>query len=79
MSRYCFDIETDGLLDDITRVHCVVLKDIDTTEIFKYGPLEVLTALDKITQASLLIGHNIIGYDIPALVKFYNCTIEAEQ
>jgi DNA polymerase I len=78
MSRYCFDIETDGLLDDITKVHCVVLKDIDTTEIFKYGPLEVLTALDKITQASLLIGHNIIGYDIPALVKLYNCTIEAE-
>jgi hypothetical protein len=30
MSRYVFDIETNGFLDQLDRVHCLVLKDIDT-------------------------------------------------
>jgi hypothetical protein len=28
--RYVFDIETNGFLDQLDRVHCLVLKDIDT-------------------------------------------------
>ena len=33
MTKYCFDIETNGLLETVTTLHCVVLKDIDTKEI----------------------------------------------
>ena len=36
MNRYVFDIETDGLLDDVTKVHCLALKNIDTGEITGY-------------------------------------------
>ena len=31
--RYCFDIETDGFVEDCTKIHCIVLKDIDTQEV----------------------------------------------
>ena len=78
MTKYCFDIETNGLLETVTTLHCVVLKDIDTKEIYKYGPDNLSAALDKIKNADLLIGHNIIAYDIPVLVKLYNIKIKAE-
>ena len=31
--RLVFDIETDGLLPDVSKVHCIVLKDLDTNEV----------------------------------------------
>ena len=34
--KYVFDIETDGFLNQCTKVHCIVLKNIDTGEILKY-------------------------------------------
>lgn len=36
MSRYVFDIETDGLLDTLTTIHCLVLKDIDTGRVHSF-------------------------------------------
>lgn len=31
--RYIFGIETDGLLEDLTTIHCLVLLDLDTGDI----------------------------------------------
>ena len=67
--RYCFDIETDGFLDTATKVHCIILKDIDTNKILHLNNEE---AVKKLEQAKLIIGHNIIKFDIPVLKKFYN-------
>ena len=66
--RYCFDIETDGFLDTATKVHCIILKDIDTNKILHLNNEE---AVKKLEQAQLIIGHNIIKFDIPVLKKFY--------
>ena len=33
--KYVFDIETDGFLNQATKVHCIVLKNSDTNEIIK--------------------------------------------
>ena len=78
MSRYIFDIETDGLLDELTRVHCLVLKDIDTGEVFSFrndGHQDNLRRLEDgvrmLAGAELIAGHNIINFDIPALAKVY--------
>ena len=30
--RLLFDIETDGLLDTVSKVHCIVARDVDTDE-----------------------------------------------
>tara|TARA_R100000808_G_scaffold6841_2_gene20161 strand:- start:835 stop:2577 length:1743 start_codon:yes stop_codon:yes gene_type:complete len=69
--KYCFDIETDGLLNDVTKIWCIVLKDIDTNEVFKYGPANVRDGVIKMQGAELLIGHNIIAFDLPVIQKIY--------
>ena len=67
--RYIFDIETDGFLHTCTKVHCIVLKDIDSGEILT---LDNESAIKKLEEADLIVGHNIIKFDIPVLKKLYN-------
>ena len=67
--RYIFDIETDGFLHTCTKVHCIVLKDIDSGEILT---LDNESAIKKLEEADLIVGHNIIKFDIPVLQKLYN-------
>ena len=75
MSRLIFDIETNGLLDALTKVHCIVLKDADTGEAVGYadqpGHRPLSEALARMETADMLIGHNVIGFDLPALNKVY--------
>ena len=71
MSTYVGDIETDGLLDILTKVHCLVLQDVDTEEVFSYGPNEIQEGLDRMKGADRLIFHNGINFDFPALEKVY--------
>jgi DNA polymerase I-like protein with 3'-5' exonuclease and polymerase domains len=74
--KYILDLESDGLIPQMTKIHCIVLKDIDTGEIIScadqpgYRSLE--TALDYISEADLLVFHNGIKFDIPALKKIYS-------
>ena len=32
-----FDLETDGLLNDLTRVHCLGIHDLDTKQTFVFN------------------------------------------
>jgi len=66
--KYVFDIETDGLLDTVSTVHCLVLKDIDTGEIISYTD-NWRDGVKRLEEADMIVGHNIIKYDIPALQK----------
>lgn len=68
MSRFVFDIETDGYLHQCKKLWCVVLEDIDTKEIYSFRPGEDGWKL-LMQDAELLVGHNICGYDLPALEK----------
>ena len=68
--RYCiFDIESDGLLNTITKIHCMSVKRvIDGVE--EYFTLTDYSKMREfITSEPILIGHNIILYDIPAIKK----------
>lgn len=69
--RLVFDIETDGLLDTLTQIHCIALKDIDTNEVFSFSPADIEQGLDMLYKADTIIGHNIINFDIPAIQKVY--------
>jgi len=70
-----FDIETDGLLYDkqspVTQVWCVVIFDCKTKTFHKYRPGEIDKALEHLSNATILIGHNIISYDVPVLQSLY--------
>jgi len=63
-----FDIETDDL--KATLVHCIVAQDVETGEIFKFPPDKLQEGYELLTKADTLIGHNIIGFDIPVVEKF---------
>ena len=67
--RLIWDIETNGFLEHTTKIHCIAIKDADTLESWSYGPSEIEQGIAKLQAASELIGHNIISFDIPALMK----------
>jgi len=62
-----FDIETDDV--NATKIWCIVCQDFQTRAIYKFGPDKIETGLNFLQQADTLIGHNIIGFDIPVIKK----------
>lgn len=70
-----FDIETDGLLKDVTKVHCLCIYDTEEEKMYRYPPEIVYKGVQKLQEAVRkyvrICGHNIINYDIPVLEKLY--------
>ena len=70
-----FDLESDGLLDDVTRIHCLVIYDTEVEKTYVYndqGDQEPITrGVQLLEDAEIVCGHNVIGYDIPCLRKIY--------
>ena len=73
--RLVFDLESDGLLEEVSKVHCIVIKNLDTNEVIN---LKLNKAMEMLASADLIIGHNIIKYDIPVLQKLYGFRTEAK-
>lgn len=71
--RYIFDLETNGLLDEVTKIHCIVAANLTTRKIQKFntdaGNIE--EGLQLLKNAEELIGHNIMGYDLEVIKKLY--------
>lgn len=67
-----FDLETDGLLDDVTKVHCIVTQDTETGDVRTYDPTQIDLALEVLENADRIGGHNVMAYDIPVLRKLYD-------
>jgi len=61
-----FDIETDGL--NPSKIHCIVAID-EHDNIYKFKPDKIDEGVEFLSKANTLIGHNIVGYDIPAIKK----------
>ena len=70
-----FDLETDGLYDDVTRIHCLVIYDSETDETLVFndeGSEEPISrGVQLLETADVICGHNVISYDIPVLQKVY--------
>jgi hypothetical protein len=70
-----FDLETDGLYDDVTRVHCLVIYDSETDQTLVFndeGSEEPISrGVQLLETADVICGHNVISYDIPVLQKVY--------
>jgi len=65
MSSLVFDVETDGL--DATKIWCLSTCDTNTEELNSYYGNTLQEGLSKLQEADKLIGHNIIGFDIPVI------------
>ena len=70
-----FDLESDGLFNDVTRIHCIAIHDLDTKEDYVFndtGNAQPITkGIQLLEDAEHIIGHNIIGYDCPVIHKLY--------
>jgi len=72
MTSLIFDIETDGL--DPQVIHCIVTLDCDSGEIRRYNHENegnFYNGLKALQEADVIIGHNIIGFDLIAIRKLY--------
>ena len=65
------DIETNGLLDELTTIHCIVAKDVDSGEVHSFRPNEIDKGIKLLESADELIAHNGIKFDVPAIKKLY--------
>lgn len=79
-----FDIETTGLLpyltehlgDDVkSRVHILAIRDLNTrqTHVFRKNKRQdsIARGCRMLSEADVLVGHNIVGFDVPALEMLY--------
>ncbi len=74
MAGLIFDIETNGFLADLTKVHCIAVKDEAGGAVQSFGGRtdeKIRNFLTHLEDAPVLIGHNIIEFDVPALKKVY--------
>ena len=82
------DTETNGLLRNATRLHCVSIYWVeeDRTESFNDEPYakepkdlpmaggagySITTAVSWISMAEMVVGHNIVGFDLPLIKRLY--------
>jgi len=68
------DIETNSTA---SHIWCAVTKDLSTKEVNVWtDPAKLETYLE---EASILIGHNIIGFDVPVLKKHWMMRLDKHQ
>ena len=69
-TQFLFDLESTGLLRQGSRIHCLVMRspENEQVEIFDHQPERaIIQGIKQLEQADVLIGHNIINYDIPLI------------
>tara|TARA_R110002012_G_scaffold186234_1_gene352914 strand:- start:3106 stop:3615 length:510 start_codon:yes stop_codon:yes gene_type:complete len=70
-----FDLETDGLLNDATKIHCLCIYDAIAKETYTFndeGNKEpIVRGIQLLEDAPCVAGHNIINFDLPIINKFH--------
>ena len=68
-----FDLETDGFLEELTKIHCNVIYDTDKHDYETYDPEQgaIIDSIHRLREAECIIGHNIISFDIPTIKKLF--------
>ena len=72
-----FDIETDDL--KATKIWCIVAQDLDSKELFRFAPHQLESGLALLQSADRLVGHNIIGFDIPVIEKLMGVNLSDKE
>ena len=69
-SQLLFDLESTGLLRRGSKIHCIVFRDLANGEpkIFDHKEERtIIQGIKRLESADVLIGHNIINFDIPLI------------
>ena len=75
-----FDLEANGLLNNATHIHCIVLNYGKQNQFDSYNDESpgkgmsspVVRAVQHLEMADYIIGHNIVGFDLPLIKSIYN-------
>ncbi|KKK56269.1 hypothetical protein LCGC14_3066220 [marine sediment metagenome] len=65
------DIECNGLLPEVTKVHCAVVKDMETENVKKFDPTNINGLSSYLSSFDCIRGHNIIAFDLAVLRKLW--------
>ena len=81
--KLVWDLEGDGLLPSLSNLWVLVARDIETNEEFIFTDYDddypdFNESYDLLANADAIIGHNIIGYDLPALKKIKGWDFEGK-
>jgi len=66
-----FDIEANGLFFEANTIWCIVAID-ENDKVYSFKPDKIKEGIEFLQSADKLIGHNIVGYDIPVIKKLYD-------
>lgn len=73
--RVVADLEGNGFLQDITKIHCLCLIDIDTEEVYEYADIDGYNSIDAgllhLSNCSQVVFHFGEKYDLPVIEKLY--------
>jgi hypothetical protein len=81
MRKLVFDIETNaikfkewnvGNLSSLKTIHCLVFKDLGSGEVHRYTDSGLSDGFKELMDASRIIGHNVKGFDIPAIRHLFD-------
>lgn len=76
MRIFITDIETDNLYFGVTKFHCAWIYDVYTKKKKGFRPDEFDQYLATLAKADIVVGHNIIDYDLPTLAKLSGRDLE---
>ena len=76
--KLILDIETNGFLDSLDKIHCMVFRDVDTQKVYSYNPDQINEGLELLKKADMIIGHSVMGFDLPAIEKVTGYKYEGE-
>lgn len=77
MIFYIFDIESDGLLEKASKIHCLSYQKFEFNNFIEKGTLTDYQAIKEFFDGEkVVVGHNIIGYDFPLVKKLLGVEIK---
>ena len=84
MQTLIFDLETDGLIPEMTQIWSAGICDPETGIVEVYCDKDpelpnLAIGLKKLSEADRVVAHNLIGFDFWALEKLYPGTLKQEQ
>ena len=75
MKTLIADIETDGLIPEMTKCHCLAVGTTTPDDVILYADHEgyppIAEGLARLREADRIVFHNGVMFDYPALVKLY--------
>ena len=77
--RLVVDIECNGFYQEVTKIHCIVAKDIESGKVFLVTEDLDLFCKNVLKPADEIIGHNFIDYDMRVIEKLTKVKLDVTK